>query len=353
MLMGRSGGGVFRRTWASLPLTVLSAALVLQERASDRTIDAATRLEVIEGVVKHVKERYAYPEAAAAMEEALRERLRKGEYDSVTSGARLAQLLTAHLQAVREDPHLRVEFTAEPGTSSSPTANAVQTEEEQRKQREHWMRNGAERNFFVDRAERLPGNVGYLKLSAFFFVDMTRETLAAAMNLVAYTDALVVDLRHCGGGDVATAELLQHYFLEDADANVLGKRYLDRPVYLLTSRDIYSAPEAVARALQARGRAIVIGEPTRGATNVTAGFPINRWFSVSVPYTRSTDGAGADLSRQGVAPDIESSAEQAPDIAHATALEDLPAEAGDDELARERAQAAAVLRARLEKSRAR
>lgn len=338
------------RWFGALSLILLSlAALPAQESPlPDRAIDAATRLEVIEGVLKHIKEHNAYPDAARAMDQAVRERLRKGEYEQVTSGAELAQVLTAHLQAIREDPHLRVEFTAEPGTSNSPTAATEMTEQEQHEQKEHWLRYGAARNFFVDRAERLPGNVGYLKLSAFFFVDMSRETLAAAMDLVAHTDALIVDLRHSGGGDVAMAELFEHYFFDDnADPNLTGKRYLDRPLYVLTSTDIYSAPEAVARALQARGRAVVVGETTRGVTNVTAGFPINRNFSVSVPYTHATDTVGADLSRTGVKPDIDSSAAQAPETAHLVALEELPEVALDDELAQERAQTMEALRRRL------
>src|SRR5262249_2281699 len=96
-----------------------------------------------------------------------------------------------------------------------PTASTAQTPEERRAEREHWLHHGSSRNFFIDKAERLSGNVGYLKLSAFFFEAMTRETLAAAMTFLAHTDALSIDLRDCGGGDVAMATLFVDYFNAD------------------------------------------------------------------------------------------------------------------------------------------
>ena len=66
-----------------------------------------------------------------------------------------------------------------------------------------------------------------------------------------------------------------------------------------------------------------------------------------MPYTRATDAVGADLSRAGVKPDVDSSAAQGPETAHLVALEALPEVAGDDELAQERAQTMEALRRRL------
>ena len=316
---------------------------------SDMTIDAAMRLEVIEGVLKNIKQHYAYPDAADQMEKSLRERLRKGEYDRITSAATLANVLTAHLQAVREDPHLRVEFTAKPGSSTSDTAAPVMTPEEEKAQRETWLRYGSSRNFFIDKADRLGGNIGYLKMSAFFYIDMTKDTLAAAMNFLAYTDALIIDLRHSGGGDVAMTGLFVDYFLDGAtNPNISGKRYLGKDVYILTSKEIYSAPEGVARALQSKKRAVIVGEVTRGVTNVTAGYPINRFFSVSVPYKRAIDSTGTDLSRQGVRPDVEVPADKALETAYLAALKKLLGKDADGEITDERKKVIEALQKRLD-----
>ena len=330
--LGRSGA------LASMLLVAVVSnptASLAQDRndQSDMTIDAEMRLEVIEGVLKNLKQHYACPDAADQMEKALRERLRKGEYDRITSAATLANLLTAHLQAVREDPHLRVEFTAKPGSSTSDTAAPVMTPEEEKAQRETWLRYGSSRNFFIDKADRLAGNVGYLQMSAFFFLDMTKDTLAAAMDFLAHTDALIIDLRHSGGGDVAMTELFVDYFFDGAvNPGITGKRYLAKNVYVLTSSEIYSAPEGVAKALKSKKRAVIVGETTRGARNITAGFPINRFFSVSVPYNRDTGSPGTDPSRQGIEPDIQVSADKALDTAYLAALRKLLGKGADGEI---------------------
>jgi hypothetical protein len=56
------------------------------------------------------------------------------------------------------------------------------------------------RNFDINRVERLAGNVGYLQLFSFEPPEWAAESLAAAMALVAHTDALILDLRHNQGG---------------------------------------------------------------------------------------------------------------------------------------------------------
>jgi retinol-binding protein 3 len=66
-------------------------------------IDAATRARVIDGVVANLNEFYVYPESAKKMEEALRERQKKGAYDAVTDGEKFATMLTDDLQQVSHD----------------------------------------------------------------------------------------------------------------------------------------------------------------------------------------------------------------------------------------------------------
>lgn len=49
----------------------------------------------------------------------------------------------------------------------------------------------------------LEGNIGYLRLSTFYPLDLARPKLAAAFTLLADTDGLVLDLRQNGGGMTA------------------------------------------------------------------------------------------------------------------------------------------------------
>lgn len=74
-------------------------------------IDPATRARVIDGVVAGLNEFYVYPETAKKMEEALRARQKRGEYDAVEDAEAFAELLTQNLQQVSHDKHLRVDFS--------------------------------------------------------------------------------------------------------------------------------------------------------------------------------------------------------------------------------------------------
>src|SRR5215475_10422988 len=69
----------------------------------DMNVDAATRVEVIDGVLKKLNDAYVFPDVAKKMEQAVRERVQKKEYDAITSSSKFAQTLTTHLQEVSRD----------------------------------------------------------------------------------------------------------------------------------------------------------------------------------------------------------------------------------------------------------
>src|SRR5688572_31355819 len=69
----------------------------------DMTIDAATRSSVIEDALKKLNDYYVFPETAKKMEQAVRDRLARKEYDQITSAKTLATTLQSHLQEVSRD----------------------------------------------------------------------------------------------------------------------------------------------------------------------------------------------------------------------------------------------------------
>lgn len=71
-----------------------------------------------------------------------------------------------------------------------------------------------ERNFGIERVERLPGNIGYLDLRNFIAADQAGPSMAAARELVQHTDAMIVDLRKNGGGEPSGVALLASYFVD-------------------------------------------------------------------------------------------------------------------------------------------
>jgi C-terminal processing protease CtpA/Prc len=194
-------------------------------------------------------------------------------------------------------------------------------------------------NAGVERVEVLPGNVGLLALTHFFRLSEARATLAAAMAVLAHADALVLDLRENGGGSPDTVAFLASYLFdrpalplfdiqdrggettpfataspvpEGADAR--------RPVFVLTSARTFSAGEGAAFLLQARARAVVIGEATPGAANPGRPYPVGR-FEVTIPNGRvRVAPRGDNWEGTGVVPDVPVAADAALPMAQERAL---------------------------------
>jgi len=318
---------------------------------TDLPINAPTRTEVIEAVIARLKESYVLPEVAAQMERAIRARMERGEYNQITSGAALAQTLTSDLREAHNDRHLEVRYRSEPIPRSAGRREPTP------EQLERALRFAKSVNFGFERIDRLEGNIGYLRIDGFIPADVGGKTAAAAMNFLAYTDALIFDLREsAGGGDPSMVVFLSTYLFgsEPVHLNDLywregdrthqywtlpyvpGERYVGKPVYILTSKRTFSAGEEFAYNLQALRRATLIGETTGGGANPREEFRINEHFEIFVPTGRAVNPVTkTNWEGTGVKPDIEAPEAQALRTAHLAALR-RSLEAATDERSRER-----------------
>ena len=303
------------------------------------------RAATIDAVLRLLKDKYAYPEIALQMEAAIRERQKRGEYDSIADGNRLAEKLTADLRAVFDDRHLRMSFSAKSIPAQSSRAGAPTPEEiaaaRMRQRRE---------NFGLQKVEILKGNVGLIKLNYFAPLDWAAEAYAAALNVVADTDALIIDVRDNGGSmDINTIPFFCSYLFESpvqigdifvretnetrqlwTYARVAGRKYVDKPVYVLTANRTASGAEAFVGQLKRLRRATLVGEVTAGATMPGGTFRVNENFSIWISTGRSVKGAAANENK-GVAPDIPTVREKAFGEAYRLALEKLSENAQDEE----------------------
>ena len=99
---------IFRLAMICLLALAGAAVSFAQPEQPDLTIDAATRTKVIDGILKRLNDSYVFPEVAKKMEQSIRERADKKEYDQITSAKQFATTLTNDLQAVSHDKHLRI-----------------------------------------------------------------------------------------------------------------------------------------------------------------------------------------------------------------------------------------------------
>jgi hypothetical protein len=314
---------------ASLVLLVLqlSAVAVAQgPEQPDLTIDAATRTQVIDGVLKRLNDSYVFPETAKKMETAIRDRVSKKEYDQITSAKEFATKLTSDLQAVSNDKHLRVRYSNRAIPERGPRREPTAAEREQQKRELTWMNHG------FSKVERLPGNIGYLEFLNFMDEELGADTVAAAMNFINGTDALIIDMRNNGGGNPAMVALICSYLFgtEPVHLNdlywregnrteefwtkkeVAGKRYLNKDVYVLTSKRTFSGAEEFTYNLKNLKRATIIGETTGGGAHPGGGFRITENFGMFVPTGRAISPiTKTNWEGTGVTPDVAVPADQA------------------------------------------
>jgi hypothetical protein len=292
--------------------------------------------EIVTKALALLRENYVFPDVAERAAVAVEARLEAGEYDNLDEIA-LTGLLTEHLEEVCHDRHLRVRVGGGPMRAPRQPEPGGPRPGGPRPGRPG---QGRIDNFGIRRVERLDGNVGYLDLRRMAMAENGAPAIAAAMELVAGTYALLIDLRRNGGGHPSGVIFWCSYLVEkdthfnsifDAETGetrqfwslsyVPGTRYVNRPVYVLTSDRTFSGAEEFAYNLQVQGRAEIIGETTGGGAHPTRPFGISPAVHISIPFARSINPVtGTNWEGTGVVPDTAVAADDAYDVAYAKAL---------------------------------
>jgi C-terminal processing protease CtpA/Prc len=184
----------------------------------------------------------------------------------------------------------------------------------------------------VEEVDHLSRNIGYLKVSGFPPAFLMAEKYAAAMEKLADTDALIVDVRDNRGGGPQSVALLISYFVDgrtrlndiwDRDTGITmqhwtedkldGKRYGGKkPVVILAGPGTMSAGEDFTYTMQALKRATVIGEPTWGGAHPTRPYRLGDHFSAWIPARRFISPiTHTNWEGVGVIPDIAATPDNA------------------------------------------
>jgi len=357
--------------------------------------------EIVTTAMSLLRTNYVFPDVAERAATAVEARLAAGEYDNLDE-ITLTELVTTHLLEITGDKHLRLRLGGGPSPDRGPGPGGPgpdgpggpgpggpggpgpggpggpgpggpggpgpggpggsggpgprpgldETEPKNHEARRLAMRQmGRLDNFGIRRVERLDGNVGYLDVRRVAVPANAGPAISAAMELVAGTYALILDLRNNGGGSPEGVLFWCSYLLEEkpthlndiyhADTGetrqfwalpyVPGTRYVDRPVYVLTSSHTFSGGEEFCYNLQALGRAELIGETTGGGAHPTRGFPISPAVHIGIPFARSINPVtGTNWQGTGVIPDVAVPEAEACDVAygkalrHVLALDDVP-----------------------------
>lgn len=288
---------------------------------------------VLTDITEKVKDYYIDKEAYKKADSLFRNELNKGAFNALNK-KEFAALLTQKLRTTIKDEHFFVKYL-----ENYMPEKQMSEKEKEKLNNEH---NSLE-NFGFETVQRLPGNIGYINFKGFASPEASEKTLAAAMNFVANTHALVIDLRENGGGENGMVLLFCSYFfdkktdlyttyfrhnnktvLNSTQPEVSGQKYLHKKIYILTSKNTFSAGEAVAYFLQQYKLAEVIGEKTGGAANPVDHFIIQNQYLLLVPAGKITSLASQkNWEHIGVTPNQEVKSEDALRAAHIKILKNI------------------------------
>jgi hypothetical protein len=337
------------RTFIFLLVLVLAGPILFAQQPQAPAVDAAQKLAVIDEIAALFNKDYVFPETAKKVEEALRVKLSSGGFDKTTDAESFAHAVSAVILEVSKDRHTG--FGYNPAMTEDLRKLAGQSEAERRKVQERRLLEAQRENFGFRKVEQLPGNVGYLDFRMFASPDQAGPTAIAAMNFLAYCDAIIVDLRQNGGGNPAQIQLISTYFFdepvhlndlyfraENRTENfwtlpyVPGPRAAKADLYILTSSRTFSGAEEFTYNMKNLKRGTVIGETTGGGAHPTDIKIVQKDYFLRIPYARAINPySKTNWEGTGVAPDIAVPAAEAFDKAYEMAVEKIAAKASDPE----------------------
>lgn len=315
--------GYFRMTLLMLLVTLQN--VVAQVKNSLQTKEKS---EIITSIKTHLAESYIDLDLSKKMITEMDKNLKSNAYDKVTNPNEFSEKLTEDLQSVSKDLHLKVRFEPE----RIAQEKRIISEEKKLEAEKKMAIQMAEINYGFTEAKILDGNIGYLNLRTFADIKYAEETATATMNFLSNTSAIIIDLRTNGGGVPSMMQLLSSYFFDETPvllsdfyerktdtktqlysfAKVAGKRSTNKPIYILTSKQTFSAAEAFAYTLKHLDKAFVVGEITAGGANRTKRINLNDKFTISVPYIKSIHPiTKTNWEGKGVQPNIETNEKEA------------------------------------------
>ena len=324
-----------------LGLGPLSPSAHGKEHRNQHHLDSEQIQQAIRDLAQKVRSRYAIANLAEKTALLLEQNLDRGSYRDLHDPERFVQTVTSDLQRFSNDKHFR--FGLAPVPEQTPKDHPPQTEEQQSQERAAWEASLKKSNYGFRDVSVLPGNIGYLDFRRFQPPQFAGDTLLAAMAFLANCEAMIIDLRHCSGGNAYMNGYLATFFfpkatkLYDMDFRgdqytehfwtqdyLPGKRFMNTPLYILTSAYTFSGAEAFAYRFKILKRAIIVGEQTAGGANAGGVLDVPPFFRVYMPMGRPVDpDTGTNWEGTGVLPDIETSSLEALSVARVKALEHL------------------------------
>jgi len=281
-------------------------------------LDDAARAAVVAKAADSLRNRYIFLDVGETAAAKIEAQLAAGAYADLTQPRAFAEKLTADLYSVATDKHLRIMAPGPAGPAGgAPPPPPPKSE-------------GG-----VVRADRLPGDIGYIEISGFPQPGAFRPAIDKAMASIGDTKALIIDNRRNGGGSPDSVAYLVSFFLDPAKPMKINDfvnrtpntkdfttraqmsvttptSYRGKPVYVLTSARTFSGGEEFAYDMQAFKLGTLVGETTGGGANPGGTSPVGSGLAIFLPGGRPVNAVtGTNWEGVGVIPEIKTPVDDA------------------------------------------
>lgn len=323
------------------PVAVARTEAPLTPLTADQRAAAVARIKQI------VQERYVFPDRVPAILARLDQGLASGRYDEAVPRT-FADRLTDDLRDSSGDRHMYV--NVDPAQYAAAVSGPTDPEARNPALEALWERGAVRDNHGLSDMRLLPGNVRYLRITGFQWVDdRTGRAYDAAARFLSEGDAVIIDIRNNGGGSHGAVRYLVSHFM---DGNQLEMTFLQsgeepsqsrtldylpsgrikgKPVYVLINANVGSAAEAFAYDVQQFHLGTLVGSKTAGAANNNAFEPVAPLFMLSVSFGRPVHPvSGGNWEAVGVSPDVAAPDGEELDAAQVLALAALEARTDAD-----------------------